>query len=195
MVGTQFCYVLEEELKLALHVGVDGCGGEDAVNSEVAVEGLDDVGGLFYADILWSMGEAVGCEGLERDGLLRCKQIACISKSLQHEARHLPFVASCCAGVVEQGDAVGSLHESVVIVGVEAHFALYGGHAEGGAKGVGNEGWPFVGLWYLSFVDGEHDDVAEVEVACFEKAHDLQPCYGFAVEGYGGLFEQLQDES
>ena len=195
ILGPQSCHVAEVELQRALHVGVDGGGREDVLGIEPLVQLRHHVGILLHADGLDGLGLAGGGESAQSYLLTFGEELVLLGEGLQHEARHLSLVATICTGIVEQGDALGALQESIIIVGIKAHFAFDGGHAVCRTEGVGDERRAFVALGYLPLVDGEHDDVAEVEVTGLEQSHHLQSDGRLAVEGNGGLAHELTDES
>ncbi len=72
---------------------------------------------------------------------------------------------------------------------------LHGGEAEGTPQVVGDEGGVAVVLRQLVLVDGEHEQIAEVEVARLEDAHDLQSDGGLAVERNAGGTEQAAEQA
>ena len=191
----QSCHVVEVESQWALHIGIDGRWGEDALVVEAFVQLLHHAVILLHTDGFHRLGFAGGCEGAQADLLIFAEQLVFLREGLQHESRHLTLVSSLRAGIVEERDAFGSLQETVIIVGIEAHFTFDGRHAISGTERVGDEGCAFVALGYLPFIDGEHDDVAEVEVSGLEQSHHLQTDGRFSVEGDGGLAHQLADQS
>ena len=195
VVGSQTFHIVEVELERTLHVGVDGRWREDFLLVEAGLEFCHHFVGLFHSDGRGDFRLAGSREGLELNLLSCTEEGIFFGEGLQHEARHLSFVASFGVVVIEQGDALGPLHEAVVIVGVEAHLLLDGCHVVGSAEGVWNERCAFVAFGHFAFVDRKHDDVAEVEVACFEQSHHLQSDGRFAVEGNGGLTHELKNEA
>ena len=60
------------------------------------------------------------------------------------------------------------MDEAVEVVGIDGILVFYGGHAEGLPQVVGNEGGVASGFGQLPFVEGEHDEVAEIEVTRFQ---------------------------
>ena len=57
-----------------------------------------------------------------------------------------------------------------------------GGHAESFSQIVRDEGWFSTGFGQLTFVEGEHDEVSEIEVTCFQHSHYLHTDGWFTVE-------------
>ena len=87
------------------------------------------------------------------------------------------------------------MDEAVEVVGIDGILVLYGGHAEGFPQVVGDEGGLASGFGQLPFVEGEHDEVAEVEVTRFQHTHYLHADGGFSVEGNVGRGKQAVQQS
>ena len=90
---------------------------------------------------------------------------------------------------------LGTLYEAIEVVGIDGVLVFDGGHAEGLAQVVGDEGSLASCLGQLTLVEGEEDEVAEVEVARLEHTHDLQADGRLAVERYGGGGEQAAQQT
>ena len=69
------------------------------------------------------------------------------------------------------------------------------GQAIGTAQAVGNERGVASQAGHVAFLCGKNEQMSEVEVACFQQSHDLQPFDGFTVEGDGGGLHKLGDET
>ena len=81
------------------------------------------------------------------------------------------------------------------IVGVDAHLVLYGGQLIGLADAVGDEGTVVDALRHIALVAAEQQHVVEVEVAGFQNAHHLDTFGRLAMEGDGGLLDELVDKA
>ena len=87
------------------------------------------------------------------------------------------------------------MDEAVEVVGIDGILVFYGGHAEGLPQVVGNEGGVASGFGQLPFVEGEHDEVTEIEVTRFQHPHYLHADGGFSVEGNVGRGKQAVQQS
>ena len=177
-----------EEAQLTAQVGADGCGTDAApLFGEAALEGEHHVGGL--GDGLWRAE-------LGRLTSTQCELLnGSVEHELEHEARHLAFLCIDCGVVVDDGDILGALQQTVEVVLVDGHLMVDGGEAVGFADGVGDERGVVDALGHVAFIAGEQQHVVEVEVAGFEHTHHLQAFGRFSVEGDGGLLDELLDES
>ena len=191
LLGTESGDVVEVELQAAVEVGVEGGRRDEALLArvEASVEPLEDFGSLVDTDGRGAHGHLSGGDGGFAD------VVVALGEELEHEARHLAAVESVGRGIVEQGDVLGALHEAVEVVGIDGVLVFEQGHAEGLPQVVGDERRVAAALGELAFVEREHHDVFEVEVAGLEHAHDLQPDGGFTVEGDGGGREDLVHEA
>ena len=113
-----------------------------------------------------------------------------LDEKLEHEARHLTPVQSVGCRIVQQGNVLRTLYEAVEVVGIHGVLMLDGSHAERLAQVIGDERRIAARLGELPFVEGQHDEVAEVEVTRFQYAHYLHADGGLAVKRYVGGGEQ-----
>lgn len=113
-----------------------------------------------------------------------------LDEKLEHEARHLTPVQSVGCRIVQQGNVLRTLYEAVEVVGIHGVLMLDGSHAERLAQVIGDERRIAARLGELPFVEGQHDEVAEVEVTRFQYAHYLHADGGFAVKRDLGGGEQ-----
>ena len=105
---------------------------------------------------------------------------------MAQEARHLVFVQSVGSDVVHECDTFRTLHKTVKIERVYGYFMLYGGQSEHFPQVVGDKRSVVHGFGQHPFIDGEHQDMPEIQVTRLQYAHDLQAYSRFAVEGNGG---------
>lgn len=181
------------ELEATIEIGVEGRGREDGTRMDTGVEGVAQASHhglvLGYAYRACRLGRLACLDVAVLNGVGRLDQ------ELEHEARHFAAVQPVGRGVVEQGDMFGTLYEAVEVVGIDGVLVFDGGHAKGLAQVVGDEGCLASCLGQLALVEGEKDEVAEVEVARLEHTHDLQADGRLAVERYGGGSEQAAQQT
>ncbi len=127
---------------------------------------------------------------LSRHETVAADVLSRLNKILEHEARHLATVKSVVGGVVHQRHVLRTLYQAVEVVGIDGHAVLHRGESECPPQVVGNERCVAVVLRQLVFVDRQHQQIAEVEVARLEHAHNLQPYGRLAVERYAGSGKQ-----
>ena len=177
-----------EEAQLTAQVGADGRRTDAApLFGEAALEGGHHIGSL--GDGLWR-AELGRLTSTQRELLNRP-----FEHELEHEARHLAFLGIDSGVVVDDGDILGALQQTVEVVLVDGHLMVDGGEAVGFADGVGDERGIVDALGHVAFIAREQQHVVEVEVTGFEHTHHLQAFGGFSVEGDGGLLDELLDES
>ena len=98
-----------------------------------------------------------GLQDLQLYGKIRFGQ------QLAQEARH----------VVHECDTFRTLHKTVKIERVHGYFMLYGGQSEDLPQVIGDERSVVHGFGQHPFVDGEHQDMPEIQVTRLQYAHDL----------------------
>ena len=137
----------------------------------------------------------VGCrEVLQLDFVCQL-QLFLLHEHLFHESRHLATGCALGGVVVDECHVLCSLKESIEIVGVEAVALVAGGEVVLFAKEIGDEGTAVFGLWQLAFVHTEHEEVLEVEVACFEHSHHLDAYGWFSMERQGMGVDDLEKQT
>ena len=108
-----------------------------------------------------------GLQDLQLYGKIRFGQ------QLAQEARHFVFVQSVGSDVVHECDTFRTLHKTVKIERVHGYFMLYGGQSEHLPQVIGDERSVVHGFGQHPFVDGEHQDMPEIQVTRLQYAHDL----------------------
>ena len=92
--------------------------------------------------------------------------VGSLHHQLQQETAHLALLAIGSAVVVDNGDIICTLQQPVEVVAVDGHLLLGGGEAVGAAHGVGYERGVGGSAWQVPLAGREHQEVAEVQVAC-----------------------------
>ena len=180
--------VTVEEAQLTTQVGADGGRTEAAtILREATLEGLHHGGGLGDRFGRAQQGRLTSTEG---ELFYRA-----LHHELEHEARHLARLAIGSGVVVDDGDILGTLQQTMEIVLIDGYLVIDGGEAVGLADGVGDKRGIVDATGHVALVAGEQQHVVEVEVAGFEHAHHLQPFGGFAMEGDRGLLDELLEEA
>ena len=80
------------------------------------------------------------------------------------------------------------------VVRKDSRLVIDGREFECFANGVGDERSIVYRSGHLALVARQHEDMVEVEVACFEHAHYLDALDRLTVEGDGGAPNELRDE-
>ena len=87
------------------------------------------------------------------------------------------------------------MQQAVEVVGVDAHLVLNRRQLVGLADAVRYEGAVVDAPWHVALVARQQQDVVEVEVARLEHTHDLHALGRLAVEGDGGLLDELLQQA
>jgi len=174
----QVGYMLEEELQGAVDIGGEGGGRKAQLtgHERLCVVGIYRNGGILSEGGTGLKAPTVdgeigaGC-GLEE-------------KKLLHEAGHFAFFQPVGSFVIDQCDLTGTGEKPEEVVGEHGCFLSRHGEIEGQPHIVGNERVVGIETGQYAFGNGEHEQVVEVEAACFQNTHDLQTGGRLAVEGY-----------
>ena len=114
---------------------------------------------------------------------------------LQHEAGHFTRLTIIGGVVVDQCDVVGTLEQTVEIIGIDGYLVVDGCEAIGLADAVWDERGIADALGEVALIAGEQQYMVEVDVACLKDAHDLDAFNGFTVKGYARSRYDLCDQS
>ena len=184
----EVAHITVVEAQLATEVGADGGGTEAAfLVGEAMLQGLYHIGSLVDGLGGAELRSLASTEGGHLHGAL--------DHELEHEARHLARLTIGSGVVVDDGDILGALQQTVEIVLIDGYLVVDGGEAVGLADGVGDKRGVVDASGHVTLVAGEQQHVVEVEVARFEHTHHLKAFGGFAMEGDGGLLDELLEEA
>ena len=133
----------------------------------------------------------MGLRGAERQA---ADGVVARDHELEHEAAHLAALAVGCRAIVDHRHVVGPLQQTVEMVAVDGLFVVGGGEGVGAPQTVGDDRGVGEAPRHVALVAREDEQVAEVDVAGLEHAHQLHTLGGLAVEGHRRLLHQLDDE-
>ena len=141
--------VTVEETQLTAQISADGRGTDAAtVFGETLTENVEH--GRCLVDGLW----------LTEQRLLACAQttelyISSFDHQLEHETGHLAFLGIDGGVVIDDGDIISTLQQTVEIMLVDGYLVVDGGQSVSLADGIGDERSVVDATRHVSFVAGE----------------------------------------